>query len=168
MYYRRLGIRAIGTGAILLRCRTAPRHWVRADDFPNEITQAVGDQILRTALAQDLLAGLTDNRGLLTQRLYLVARHRVEQRVRGRGRRPAVLRLEAPLAFSVDVSLVVLELLERLDERRRLDAAIAGLARATRRRPATLRPAVLPTVRRLVRAGLLPTLVRVIERSGAR
>lgn len=155
VYYRRLGIRAIGTGAILLRCRSAPRHWLRGDDFPNEITQAVGNQILRTVQAQDFLAGLADNRALLTQRFSLVARHRLEQRVGSRGPHRAVLRLEAPLAFSVEVSPVVLELLRRLDGHCRLEAAIAELARTSRRPPTALTRAVLPAIRRLVRAGLL-------------
>ena len=154
-YYHRLGIRAIGTGAILLRRRSAPRHWLRADDFPSPITGAAGDQLARTARVQDFLARSVGNRDLLNERLSLAPRHRLEESVGNGGRRRTVLRLEAPLAFSMAVSPVVLDLLSRLDGRQSLGAAIAELARSTRRPPRALTRSLLPPIRRLLRAGLL-------------
>jgi protein-L-isoaspartate O-methyltransferase len=158
-YYRRLEIGAIAGGAILMRRRDATRHWLRADSFPNEVTEPAGEQIARMADAQDFVASLSGTRALLDARLSLVAHHRVDTTVTDDdGHQPdrtAVIRLEAPLAFRVEVPALTLALLTRMRGTQPLRDAIQRLAQTTGRPAETLTRTLLPGVRALVRCGLL-------------
>jgi hypothetical protein len=77
-YLRELGIEAIGYGAIVLRRRHG-ESWIYAGEAPWGRLQPASDHTLRVFAAQDLLAGLRDDRELLQERLALVDKHRLVQ-----------------------------------------------------------------------------------------
>src|SRR5262249_18755837 len=149
-YYRRQGIEAIGTGAIFLRRRARGPNWLRADEVPAGPVGPAGDQILRTAAAQDYLAGLSHQRappdGALRGAAGVGRIHR-----NGRPGGPVALELADGLPFRVEVDADALTLMARCDGRRSLRAVVADIGRATGTPPTSLVAAVLPAVRRLVR-----------------
>ncbi|HEY7365634.1 MAG TPA: methyltransferase, partial [Methylomirabilota bacterium] len=155
-YYRRLGIEAIASGAILLRRRAQGPNWVRADDLPARVTRSASRQLLRTAATQDYLATLQDVRVLRGARLRPAAGYRVTTTRRGpdarAGEDPATVTLDDALPFAVRVEARVLEVLARCDGRRRLGEILAAVVGPGSRVDASR---VLRGVRELVRAGIL-------------
>lgn len=79
-YYRREGIEAIATGAVVLRRREG-RNWVRADEMRLSPSGDGGRHVLRVFDAQDFLRGVRDDQALLGEVLRPAASHRVEQTV---------------------------------------------------------------------------------------
>jgi SAM-dependent methyltransferase len=167
-YYRRHGIEAIAAGAIFLRRRARGPNWLRADEVPAGRLGLAGDQILRTAAAQDYLARLPHDQALLDGVFRRVAGLEGMRWSGGAGR-TVVLELEDGLPFRVEVDADSLMLMARCDSRRSLRAVVADLGRTTGRAPTSLAPTLLPTVRRLVRQGFLvpstapgrPSVVRI-------
>jgi hypothetical protein len=157
-YYRRRGISAIASGAILIRRRAAARNWIRADDYPADVLGAAGDQILRTFEAQDHLAAIRDDRRLLREPYQLADTHRLEHALgnpeEGVATRGAVLWLDEALVFRTEVSALTLRVLARCDGRP-VGALIDEVARTVGTSARRLRATVLPEVRRLVRLGVL-------------
>lgn len=77
-HYRRQGIDAIATGAVVLRSREG-RNWVRADEMPLGPSGSAGDHVLRVFEAHDFLQGIRDDSALLEEALRPAAAHRLEQ-----------------------------------------------------------------------------------------
>lgn len=153
--YRGLGIEAIAEGAILLRRRTRGRNWIRADHLPAPDRRPAGSQILRTAALQDFLVRHPDDARLGHVRFQVASHQRRALQPPGHASGRFALRLDQALPLEVEVEAQVLALLDRLDGRRSLREAIAGLARDTGGDRKQITAAVLPSVRRLVRQGLL-------------
>jgi methylase of polypeptide subunit release factors len=120
-YLADLGFTAIGYGATILRQRTSTVNWVRYDDVHAQREPASGEQIARLIDAQDYLAGLKDDRVLLSARLELSPEHRLDQVLRSRGKgfevQSAVLRLESGLRFATALDAFSAHLLSHLDRR---------------------------------------------------
>ena len=121
-HFKRLGIEAIATGAVILRKRSAGSNWVREDEMPQDRLSPASDHILRVFAAQDRLASLADERELLGDRFALAERTRLEQSV--------VLRDGEWV-----VEGIVLTLEEGLGFRAGLDRDTAAIPRRLRRPP---------------------------------
>lgn len=144
-HFKRLGIEAIATGAVILRKRSAGSNWVREDEMPQDRLSPASDHILRVFAAQDALASGVD---LLGERLALAERTRLEQSVVLRDGAwtvdSIVLTLEEGLGFRVGIDGPTAQLLAQLDGRRTLAEVAGGLATAA-----------LPVVRTLYESGFL-------------
>jgi hypothetical protein len=161
-YLDELGIRAIGYGAVTLRRRSGGRNWVREDEVALDRLEPAGEQTLRVVAAQDYLAGLRDERGLLDGRFALVPSHRLEQTltagVSGFIVESQTLRLDEGFCFRAAVDRYTAALLPHFDGETPLagvlERAAARLDLADDERERFV-PAALPVVRRLLELGFL-------------
>ncbi len=160
-HLNRLGIEAIGYGAVVLRRRSAARNWVRADPLPLDRLEPAGAHTLRVFAAQDMLTGLSDER-LLDLRLALTESHRLRQELTCRAGGFAVesqtLELTDGLRFTVGVDRHTASLLPHFDGARTLRDVLALAAETFELEPAEREayvPAALPVVRRLLELGFL-------------
>jgi Methyltransferase small domain len=157
----RLGIEAVGYGAIVLRRRSTGRAWVREDPLPLDRLEPAGDHTLRVFAAQDALERLSDEE-LLETRLALTEHHRLEQDLAaldgGFTVRSQVLELTDGLRLTVGIDRHTASLLPQLDGKRPLRDALASAATTfeldenEREHYVT---AALPVVRRLMQLGFL-------------
>lgn len=128
-YYRNRRIRALCSGAVVLRRRTSGQPWIRAMSLPRLPDDPAGEDLLRLFEGQDWLsAGGSDER-LLDSTFGLLDRHEVRQILTYRGgaydsHRCAVGRTSG-LRFDVAIDPQALQVLLRLDGSRSL-RAIAG------------------------------------------
>jgi hypothetical protein len=147
-YFKRLGIEAIATGAVILRKRSTGPNWVRQDEIPQDRLSPASDHILRVFAAQDRLSALANESDLLGDRFSLAERTRLEQSVVLRDGAwtvdSVILTLQEGLGFRVRLDANTSQLLAQLDGRRTL-AEVAGPA-AT---------AAIPVVRSLYESGFL-------------
>ena len=127
-YYRELGISGIAYGSLLLRRRNAT-NWFRVDPFPAERLKPASDHILRVFAAHDLLLGAGDGAPLLDERIRVVPKAVVEQRVRFEGGQSRVermtLMMDEGIGFQAGMDGQVLHLLTQLDGSRTLREALA-------------------------------------------
>jgi methylase of polypeptide subunit release factors len=162
-YYRDLGIRGIAYGSLLLRRRSGA-NWFRSDPLPAGRLKAASDHILRVFAAHDLFAGLTDAAGLLGEKLRVVPKAAVEQRVRFHHGEPRVeemtLTLDEGVGFQAGLDPQVLHLLTQLDGRRTLrDALAEGAKREGIQDVERYALAGLPVARRMFELGFLERVV---------
>ncbi|MBI4329093.1 MAG: hypothetical protein HY685_04415, partial [Chloroflexi bacterium] len=157
-YYKRLGIEAIGSGAVILRRSSGP-HWVRAEELPPGHVNPSGEHILSIFESQDYLNGLDDDRSLLAECFRLVEGHRLEQTLTWRDGRYAVqdtfLNLDQGLRFRGEVDGFTLHLLSLCDGRRPLGDVVRQVAQATGTEGEELAPSVIEIVRKLLGMGFL-------------
>ncbi len=81
-YYRSQGIKAISTGVIAMRRRSATANRIRFEDAPPQKAEPFGDSIATAFDLGDALELLRDDRLLLQQRLRLAPDARLEQQLR--------------------------------------------------------------------------------------
>jgi Methyltransferase small domain len=159
-HLNRLGIEAIGYGAVVLCRRSSGRAWIREDPLPLDRLEPAGDHTLRVFAAQDLLERAGDAE-LLATRLVLTPHHRLEQQLEasegGFVVKGQTLVLTDGLCFTVGVDRHTASLLPYLDGRP-LHEALASAASTFEleegERSAYV-PAALPVVRRLLALGFL-------------
>ncbi|MFQ5873639.1 MAG: methyltransferase, partial [Dehalococcoidia bacterium] len=158
-YYRRLGIEAISSGAIILRRRTAGPNWVRADDLPSGSVGPSSDHILRVFEAQDYLSGLGGDEALMEEAFCLVEHHRLDQSLKFNDGKfvmqEAMLRLEKGLKFQGKLDAYTVHLLSHCDGHQPLGDLIAELALVMGLDLSELTSAVIPVVRKLIGLGFL-------------
>jgi methylase of polypeptide subunit release factors len=162
-YYRELDIRGIAYGSLVLRRRRGA-NWFRMDPLPAGRLQAASDHILRVFSAHDLLADTADSALLLDQRIRVVPKATVEQRVRFRDGTPRVeemtLSLDEGVGFQAGMEPQVLYLLTQLDGSRTLRAAFVEGAKHEGVEDAALYArAGLPVMRRMFELGFLERVV---------
>ena len=162
-YYRELGIRGIAYGSLVLR-RRAGANWFRTDPLPPGRLKAASDHILRVFAAHDLLAGAADGELLLGERLRVVPRATVEQRVRFYEGAPRIeemtLTLDEGVGFQAGMDPQVLHLLTQLDGSRTLREALAeGAKREGVSDVERYARAGLPAARRMFELGFLERVV---------
>ena len=161
-YLGRLGIGAIGYGAVVLRRRGETRNWIHADALPLERLEPASDHTLRVFAAHDYLDGLPDDEALLDARLELVERHRLDQTLQAQAGgfrvESQTLALEDGLSFRAEIDRYSAALLPHLDGENTVRDVLAHVAseltlgKADRER---FVPAALPIVRRLLALGFL-------------
>ena len=79
VYYRRHGIEAISSGFVFMRRRSNGRNWLRIDEWPEPVTEPVGDDVLAGFGAQDFLEALADDNAFMQARLRVSPRARLVQ-----------------------------------------------------------------------------------------
>ncbi len=158
-YYDQCGIEAISGGLITLRRRRAAAHWFRADDAPERMLGPAGESVARGFELHDFLEAYPDDSSLAQAVLRRSPDVRLHQRLEpcdeGWSLAEVEMRLERGLAYSGSVDLYIAHLAARCDGRRRLGELLDELAQAAGEDPATLAPACLAVVRRLVERGFL-------------
>jgi SAM-dependent methyltransferase len=151
-YLRRLGIEAIGHGAVILRRRSGGRNWTRRDRVNLERLEQASDHILRVFRTQDYLEALDDDRRLLDETIALVEQHHVEETRRGAELEGTVLSLDEGLGFRTALDEYTAALVPLLDGTRPLREVLSQLAVGDAER---FESAALPAVRRLLELGFL-------------
>ena len=158
-FLRDLAADRVASGAIVLRRRSRGSNWIRHEVLPAAEIGPAGDQLVRTFVNQDLLASLPTDDQLLEEVLAVVEPQRIEQIWRhkdeGLELESARARLEWGLGFSVGVDVYTIELLARVDGRRRLRELFAEIARDSKMEEEVVSRAGLPAVRRLLELGFL-------------
>ena len=153
-YFGKLGIAAIGLGALVLRRRAGAKASFQAEELPNRPQGPASEHILRMLAAQEILQGGGDA-SLLAHRWRAEPRHRVEQRlVPGDGGYEldeARISLTDGLRFEGLVDAHALELLRLCDGRRTLGDAVGELCS----QGGAERGSVLAVARRFVSLGFL-------------
>jgi SAM-dependent methyltransferase len=156
----RLGIAAIGFGAVVLRRRARGRNWIREDPLPLDRLEPAGDHTLRVFAAQDLLEDASDAE-LLRARLLLTPHHRLDQELEAAGGGFAALSqtlvLTDGLGFTVGVDRHTASLLPYLDGRPLEDALALAVEtfELQESERAAYSSAALPVVRKLLGLGFL-------------
>lgn len=157
-YYARSGIEAISGGLITLRRRQG-RNWFRADDAPGTMRGPAGVSVAAGFALWDFLQQYPGDDALgriavrrspdcrLTQVLAPCDEGwRVEQ---------MAMSLERGLAYSGTIDPYLAHLIARCDGKRTVDELLAELAQSTGEDLATLAPACLAVIRRLIAQGFL-------------
>ena len=157
-HYRRSGVEAISTGAIVLR-RRAGRSWLRADTMPLGLSGPASEQILNVFEAGDFLAAAGDERALLSETIAPAEGARLLQRADFRDGRlePERVRLALSSGIRLTTRLPVhaLPVLRALDGSTPLAAAFAHAESAFGVSTAALTAECLPALRELYARGLL-------------
>ena len=158
-YYERERIEAISGGLITLRRRSGGRNWFRADDAPDKMLGPAGDAVLQSFELHDFLEAAQADEGLLRRRLRVSPDVRWEQRLEptpeGWSLAESELRLTRGLTYSGRVDPFVARLVARCDGERELGALLEEMAIALGKDAASVAPACLDIVRRLVERGFL-------------
>ncbi len=132
-YYNSLGIKAISTGVICMRRRSAASNRIRFEDAPRQRPEPFGESIARAFDLGDALELLRDDRLLLAQRLRLAPEVRLEQQLffnDGAWRiDTARLWLSRGIRFSGEVDENSSQLLARFDGQTPLIDMLSELAR---------------------------------------
>ena len=161
-YFERERIAAISHGAVMLRRRTAPTNWTRAEELPTNRLLPASVHVLRIVAAEDFLEGLARPEDLLDEQLALVEAHELDQRLAARegglGHVHTSLSLEEGLGFVIGIDLETAELLPALDGAASVRSALAARAEERGIDPDRLAAAALPVVRRLFELGFLERL----------
>ena len=158
-YYRELGIRGIAYGSLLLRRRQGT-NWFRTDPLPANRLKPGSDHIIRVFAAHDLLASGDSGERLLEERVRVVPKAVVEQRVRFHDGEPRIeqmtLTLDEGIGFQAGMDAPVMHLLTRLDGKRTLREALSeGAVRDGVADVESYVRAGLPPARRMFELGFL-------------
>jgi methylase of polypeptide subunit release factors len=163
-YYRRAGIEAIASGAVILRRRVASRNWIRWAEMPRAPTGSAGAHVQRLFAAQDVLAALPDDGALMAEVFHLVEGHRLTQRLLYRGGRYAIadvtMVMEPGLGLDQVIPAAVVPVLLQLDGQRPLAQVVADVALEAELSVDSLRSATAPVVSELFRHGLIGAACR--------
>ena len=162
-YDRRLGIERIGWGAIVLRRRSGS-NWAKAISPGVSRLGAASDHVERLLAAQDYLASLDADRGLLDGVFALPYDHRFDQTFTlsaGEGvLERSALRLEGGLRTECELDPFSVRIVVLLDGRRSLRELIVEAAADApgSPEPDEFAAQTLPTVARLLELGLIVPL----------
>ncbi len=157
-YYERLGIRAICSGAIVLRRRSGGTNWVHAVEKPQGETNGwCGGQIERLFAAHTLLHALRDERELLDRAYALTPGHQLEHALHLDGGRwvicAAHLTQKEGIPFVGNVDQYVTTLLAGCDGQRPLRTLVADLAQKLHADPDKVASSAIAVFRKLLEAG---------------
>jgi methylase of polypeptide subunit release factors len=157
-YYRSRNVQAIHDGLIVMR-RRAGKNWVRIEEVPKTPTGNLGDLILSTFAAHDLLLEMESDDKLLAIKPRLAAHVRLEQVCNQSGNRwhaeSLTLRLTSGFPFPWKVQPLVAEFLATCDGTRTADEAVEALAIAANAPVDTVRRECLAMMRKLIERGFV-------------
>ena len=157
-YYRQRGVKAIHDGLVVMRRRSGP-NWVRIEEVPKTPTGDLGDLILRTFAAHDLLQEMEDDEKLLAIRPKLAEYVRLEQVCDQSGNQwraeSLTLRLISGFPFHLTVQPLVAEFLATCDGSHTAAQAIADFASTTDAPIDTVRSECLAMFRKLIERGFI-------------
>jgi hypothetical protein len=158
-YYRGLGIKAICTGIVCLRRRSAAANRIRFEEAPPQKPEPFGESIARAFDLGDALELLRDDRLLLAQRLRLAPEVRLEQILRceaGAWRiEGARLSLSRGIRFSGEVDEHSCRLLARFTGQTPVIDVLCDLAKEFHVELGQVAPPSLGLIRQLIERGFL-------------
>lgn len=165
-YYEKLGIRHISTGVVVLRRRTAGRHWFRMDEVSGwgEVPHDCSDQVESIFAAHDFLDSLADESQLAVHAFALSPDHVILHRQRAQKGAWTTESLQLShtrgLPFTGNIDAISAGLLARCDGRRPLNELVDGLCEQTRLDRTKVLPSACRLFASMLRAGFLsvPTL----------
>jgi methylase of polypeptide subunit release factors len=157
-YYRHRGVEAIHDGLIVMRRRDA-QNWVRIEETPQASKGNLGDMILSTFAAHDLMQRDSGDDQLLAIRPKLSPNVRLEQiseQREGQWRPESLtLRLISGFPFHMDVQPLVAEFLVTCDGTRTAGEAIQGLAANANAPVERVQGECLTMIRKLIERGFM-------------
>lgn len=157
-YYRDRGVEAIHDGLIVMRRRSG-KNWVRIEEVPKTPIGDLGEMVLSTFAAHDLLLEMETDEKLLVIRPKLAAHVRLEQVCDQAGDRwhaeSLTLRLIRGFPFHWTVQPLVAEFLASCDGTRTADQAIQGFAVGANAPIETVRRECLAMIRKLIERGFV-------------
>jgi hypothetical protein len=157
-YYRERGVEAIHDGLVVLRRRTGA-NWVQLEEVPKTPNGDLGELVLSTFAARDLLLQLQDDDSLLAVKPRLSAHTRLEQVCAQSGGRWAAeaitLRLISGFPFHLTLQPLVAEFLATCDGTRTADQAIQEFAVVANAPLETVRRECLAMMRKLIDRGFM-------------
>ena len=157
-YYRQRGVEAIHDGLIVMRRREG-RNWARIEEVPKTPSGELGEMILATFAAQDLLLEHGGDEELLAMRTKLAPHVRLEQicdQSQGRWRAESLtLRLVSGFPFHMTVQPLVAEFLATCDGSRTAEEAIAAFAAQVDAPLEQVRSECLTMIRKLIERGFI-------------
>jgi methylase of polypeptide subunit release factors len=158
-YYRRHQVEAIHDGMIVMRRRSGS-NWARIEEVPNTtMTGELGEMVLATFAAHDLLLNVESDERLLAVKIKLASPVRLEQvcsSAGGRWRADSVtLRLARGFPFTMKIQPLVAEFLATCDGTRTAGQAIQALALSVDAPMDTVKHECLAILRRLIERGFI-------------
>jgi methylase of polypeptide subunit release factors len=157
-YYRRRGVQAIHDGLIVMRRRSG-QNFVRIEEVPQNPVGNLGELVLSTFAAHDLLRLNGTDEQLLNLSPRLSDHARLEQICRpadGQWRAESLnLRLTTGFAFHVAVQPLVAEFLVACDGTRTAGSAIRDLAAKANAPVEKVQPECLSMIRKLIERGFM-------------
>jgi hypothetical protein len=157
-YYRGRGVRAIHDGLIVMRRRSG-KNWVRIEEVPKTPTGDLGDLVLSTFAAHDLLLEMEMDEKLLAARPKLAAHVRLEQVCDRKGNQwhaeSLTLKLTRGFPFHWTVQPLVAEFLATCDGNRTVDELIEAFAESANAPLETVKRECLALMRKLIERGFL-------------
>jgi len=161
-YYRQRGVEAIHDGLVVMRRRSGS-NWVRIEEVPKTPTGDLGDLILSTFAAHDLVRAMEKDEELLAIRPQLAPSVRLEQicdQSRGQWRAESLtLRLTTGFPFHLTVQPLVAEFLATCDGTRTAEEAIRDFAVTANAPLETVRSECLSMIRKLIERGFIVVTV---------
>jgi SAM-dependent methyltransferase len=157
-YYRERGVEAIHDGLVVMRRRTGT-NWVQLEEVPKTPQGDLGELVLSTFAAHDLLVQLQDDESLLAIKPTLSAHARLEQicaQSRGQWAAESItLRLISGFPFHLTLQPLVAEFLATCDGTRTADQAIKDFAVVANAPLETVRRECLSMMRKLIQRGFM-------------
>ena len=157
-YYRTRGVEAIHDGLIVMRRRSG-KNWVRIEEVPKTPKGDLGELILSTFAAHDLLLEMESDEKLLAIRPRLAANVRLEQvcnQAGGQWHAEALtLRLVSGFPFHWTVQPLVAEFLATCDGTRTAQQAIQAFAETANAPMETVTRECLTMIRKLIERGFV-------------
>src|SRR5579859_29707 len=157
-YYRSRQVHAIHDGLIVMR-RRAGKNWVRIEEVPKTPTGNLGELILSTFAAHDLLLEMESDEKLLAIKPRLATHVRLEQVCNQTGNswhaESLTLRLTSGFPFHWKVQPIVAEFLATCDGTRTAGQAVEALAIAANAPVDTVRRECLAMMRKLIERGFV-------------
>jgi methylase of polypeptide subunit release factors len=157
-YYRTRDVQAIHDGLIVMRRRSG-KNWVRIEEVPKTPSGNLGDLILSTFAAHDLLLEMESDDNLLAIKPRLAPNVRLEQVCDQLGNRwhaeSLTLRLTSGFPFHWKVQPLVAEFLATCDGTRTADQAVEALAESANAPVEIVRRECLAMMRKLIERGFV-------------
>jgi methylase of polypeptide subunit release factors len=157
-YYRQRGVEAIHDGLIVMRRREG-KNWMRIEEVPKTPTGDLGELILSTFAAHDLLAAMEEDEKLLAIHPQLASNVRLEQICDQAGDRwraeSLTLRLTSGFPFHLTVQPLVAEFLATCDGSRTAEETIQAFAITANAPLETVRVECLAMLRKLIERGFI-------------
>ena len=157
-YYRQRNVEAIHDGLIVMRRRQG-QNWVRIEEVPKTPSGDLGDMIVSTFAAHDLLGENEADEKLLAIRPKLAGHVRLEQicdQAHGQWRAESLtLRLISGFPFHITVQPLVAEFLATCDGNRTAEQAIQDFAVTANAPLEVVRTESLAMIRKLIERGFI-------------
>jgi methylase of polypeptide subunit release factors len=157
-YYRSRGVQAIHDGLIVMR-RRGGKNWVRIEEVPKTPNGDLGELILSTFAAHDLLLEMESDEKLLAIKPRLAGHVRLEQVCNQSGNswhaESLTLRLTRGFPFHWKVQPLVAEFLATCDGTRTAGEAVEALAESANAPVDIVRRECLAMMRKLIERGFV-------------